>query len=99
MVWVDINVLWIHLSGCIHTVSFVWACLATILYKQTDSQPPITYEDGVLSVIDDKWLHFVDHLATGVTLTTHWSSCAARYVCWLRFVLHPYILYGVKEDQ
>jgi len=35
-----------------------------------------------LVVINDRWLHFADHLLTGVTVTSHPSTCAFRDMHW-----------------
>jgi len=33
-----------------------------------------------MTVIDDRWLYFVDHVVIDVTLTSHPSACAIRYM-------------------
>lgn len=52
--------------GCAHEQMIPW------------SHSP--FEGGVVVVIDDRWLHFIDHLFTSVTLTSHPSTCAGRYM-------------------
>jgi len=51
--------------------------------------------DGDL--IDDRWLHFVEPLITGVTLAPHPYACVSDYR--FRTVSHPYIVCGAEEDR
>jgi len=62
--------------------------------KRFSSLPPPPFEDGVVTVINDWLMHFADHLVIGVTLTSHSSICAIRYIYWLKLISHSYILSG-----
>jgi len=45
----------------------------------------MSFEGGVGVVIDDKWLHFVSHLVTSVTLATHAYVYPVRCMQWFKF--------------
>jgi len=49
-------------------------------YEQTILRPPMPYEGGVLPVIDDKWLHFPNHIVTCVTFVSLASACVVEYM-------------------
>lgn len=71
-------------------------CRASMdMSKQWDLSP---LEGYVVIVIDDRWLHFVDHLINSMPLASHPSSCPIRYIYWFRLMSHPYILLGTNED-
>lgn len=61
-------------------------------HKQTISRLPPPFKGGVVVVIDERWLLFVDHLFTSVTLASHPSTFAIGYIQLFVSVSHPYIL-------
>jgi len=38
-------------------------------------QPPMPFEGGVITIIDEIWFHFVDHLVMGVIGVITTSAC------------------------
>jgi len=62
--------------------------------EQMVPPPLMSYNDR-----DDKRLHFVDHLVTGVTLASHESTCAIEYMQWFKVVSSPYIVCCVEKDR
>jgi len=88
---------YIHLGTCMHC-HLSKCVLRKYKYKQTFYQSPVSCEGSVLGVINDRWLHFVDHLFLGVTLNTHLYACVVGYMCWFKFVSLLHNVWGGGSD-
>ncbi|XP_027940573.1 uncharacterized protein LOC114194505 [Vigna unguiculata] len=68
-------------------------------YEQTVPRSPTTIDSADMSVIDERWLHFAEHLVTGMVAATSASACVGDYMVWYRSVSHPYILPSGEEGR
>jgi len=57
------------------------------------------YDGGVLDTIDDRWLHFVDHMAIGLIPDYESFVCSFDYLDWFRCVSRLYITPRVEDDR
>ncbi|XP_028199579.1 uncharacterized protein LOC114384108 [Glycine soja] len=67
-------------------------------YVQTILPPPISvtlsYED-----IDDRWMHYLDHLAAAGQVCLVLGQCSTDYMAWFFGISHPFITPTQAVDQ
>ena len=68
-------------------------------YEQRIPAAAMRFDGGVLETIDDRWLHFADHLVTGLTLASEPFACSEDYMDWFIRISHPYISPRAEDDR
>jgi len=68
-------------------------------YEHTICWPPSPFEGGVVVVLDDRWFHFTNHIATIVVLASHFVAYTIGYTRWIRSVSHPYVPFREDKDR
>jgi len=68
-------------------------------YEQRIPDTVLRYDGGVFEDIDYRWLHFADHLVTGLTAASHPHACSVDYMDWFMLISHPFINPLSEEDR
>jgi len=67
-------------------------------YEQRIPYVVLAYDGGVFETIDYRWLHFADHLVSGLTPASELHACSDDYMDWFMRISHPFISPRAEDE-
>jgi len=68
-------------------------------YEQRIPYVVLPYNGGVFETIDYRWLHFADHLVSGLTLVSEPHACSDDYIDWFIRISHLFISPRAEDER
>ena len=56
------------------------------------------HDGAVFETIDYRWLHFADHLVSGLTPASEPHALSDDYMDWFMRISHPFITPGAEDE-
>jgi len=67
-------------------------------YEQRIPDVVLPYDGAVFETIDYRWLHFADHLVSGLTPASEPHAFSDDYMDWFMRISHPFITPGAEDE-
>jgi len=67
-------------------------------YEQRIPDAVLGYDEAVFETIDYRWLHFADHLVSGLTPASEPHACSNDYMDWFKRLSHPFISPRAEDE-
>jgi len=68
-------------------------------YEQRIPDAVLGYDGAVFETIDYTWLHFADHLVSGLTPASEPHAFSDDYMDWFMRISHPFITPTAEDDE